>query len=413
MQDNPRSVLPDGSREILHRDAETLRGAMVDFLQRLVRTPSLPSQEGEVAQIVLAEMQKLGYDEAQIDRAGNVLGLIKATHSVHARPARSIMFNAHMDHVDVGDPSRWPYPPYAATIKDGEVWGRGTSDLKGSLAAQTYTGALLKRSGLPLRNDVYVACVVQEEVSGLGSGEMSEYFTPDYVVIGEPSNNALALGHRGRTEVWVTITGKSVHASVPQQGVNPLYSLSRFLLGVQQMVFDSDPRYPELGPTTVAPTLISTDQTSANVVPGEVRLVLDFRNTPADTPDSLLSQVRGILDRSLDKGATGTAEIVDKILTSYTGLSRTISNAAPAFGIIPGSPLLTGALAGMKEVLGREIPTKIWPFSTDAGFFVKPGVDIIGFGPGREEVIHTVEERISIDQMVEAMIANAAIALAV
>lgn len=413
MHEEDQVVLPDGAGQILKREAEALRGPMVDFAQRLIRTPSLPGQEGEVARIVLAEMEALGYDEAQIDHAGNVVGLVRATSIDSTRPARSIMFNTHMDHVDVGDHSRWPFPPYAATVRDGELWGRGASDLKGSLATQVYSPVLIKRSGLPLPNSVYVVGVVQEEVSGLGSAELANYLKTDYIVIGEPSDNQIALGHRGRTEIWVTITGKSVHASVPGTGVNPLYSLSRFLLALEQMQFEVDPTYPELGPTTVAPTLISTDQTSANVVPGEVKLVIDFRNSPADTPSKLLAQVREILRSSLENGATATAEIVAKPLTSYTGVSRAISNAAPAFGVVPGSRLLTAAKAGVAQALGREIPTKIWPFATDAGHFVAPGVDIIGFGPGREEVIHTVEERISIDQMVEALIANAAIALTV
>ena len=108
------------------------------------------------------------------------------------------MFNTHIDHVDVGDPSRWPYPPYAATLHDGEIWGRGASDLKGPLACQVYAGALLKRTGLPVPNDIYVVGVVQEEVSGLGSYHLASHLKTDYAVLGEPSANMLALGHRGR-----------------------------------------------------------------------------------------------------------------------------------------------------------------------------------------------------------------------
>lgn len=413
MIDNSDGVLPHGAKDALWSQSRQLREPMVAFLRKLVSTPSLPGQEGAVAEIVAREMRSLGYDDVSTDRAGNVIGLIKATSSNDARPKRSIMFNTHMDHVDVGDPAKWPFPPYEANIKDGEVWGRGTSDLKGSMASQVYAGALLKKSGLPLPNDVYVVGVVQEEVGGLGSSELASHLKTDYVIIGEPSDNHLALGHRGRTEIWVTISGKSVHASVPALGINPLYSLARFLVGLEELSFEADPQYPQLGPTTVAPTLISTDQTSANVVPGEVTLVLDFRNSPADKPDVLVQKVQEILDGALEEGATGVARVMPTTLTSYTGIQRTFSNAAPAFGVLPDSRLLAAAKAGLSEVLGRDARTRIWPFATDAGHLVAPGVDIIGFGPGRQEVIHTVNERISIDQMVEAMVANAAIALAV
>jgi acetylornithine deacetylase/succinyl-diaminopimelate desuccinylase-like protein len=202
-----------------------------------------------------------------------------------------------------------------------------------------------------------------------------------------------------------------VHASVPNSGINPLYSMSRLLLGIERMDFEPDPAYPALGVTSVAPTLISTDQSSANVVPGECQLTLDFRNTPRDSADVILARVRELLDSALETGATGTAEVLPKPLESYTGVSVTLSNAAPAFGIAPDRPLVTGARAVLGAALGREVPAKIWPFCTDAGHLVAAGIEVIGFGPGREEVIHTVNERISIDEMVEAMVANAALAV--
>jgi putative selenium metabolism hydrolase len=323
------------------------------------------------------------------------------------------MFNTHLDHVDVGDHSRWPYPPYAATVVDGEIWGRGASDLKGPMACQVYAGALLKRLGLPLANDVYVVGVVQEEVGGLGSSVLMDHLKTDYAVIGEPSANVLALGHRGRVEVLVTISGKSVHASVPDIGVNPLYSVARFLQALEEMRFELDPEHPFLGPTTVAPTFIATDQTSRNVVPAECQVVLDFRNTPKDTPEVIMERVQQALDGSLGAGAQGPAIINAVVLTSYTGISRPFSNAAPPFGTAPDRPLARQAQSALSDALKRDMPTKIWPFCTDAGHLVKVGIEVIGFGPGYEEVIHTVEERISIDMMVEAVVANAAIALGV
>src|SRR5438876_2916794 len=113
------------------------------------------------------------------------------------------MLNTHADQVEVGELRGWLYPPYGATVREGEIWGRGASDLKGSLACQVYAGALLKRAGVPLPNDVYVVGVVQEEVSGLGSYHLVSHLKPDYAVLGEPSGNMLALGRRARVAVQV------------------------------------------------------------------------------------------------------------------------------------------------------------------------------------------------------------------
>jgi putative selenium metabolism hydrolase len=398
--------------DALWREAERLREPMIDFTRRLIQTPSLPGQEGAIAQVIVAEMQALDYDHVSIDEAGNVIGLIRATSKEDGATAPSIMFNTHMDHVDVGDPANWPYPPYEGVVAEGEIWGRGASDLKGSLACHIYTGALLKRVGLPLANDVYVVGVVLEEVGGAGSSVLAENLQVDYVVIGEPSYNRIALGHRGRIEIVVTITGKSVHASVPNTGNNPLYSMSRFLLAIETLRFEPDPDNPDLGATSIAPTLVTTDQTSKNVVPGQCSVVLDVRNSPADSEEQVLARVREVLQSSLQEGATGTAEIPDLVLTTYTGLTKILHGHGP-FGVTADSPVAREVVSIVSGALRREVPTQMWKFATDAGFFVGQGMKVIGFGPGYEHVIHTVDERISIDMMLEGMVACAALALQV
>ncbi len=398
----------------LWQEAQALREPMVAFATRLIQTPSLPGAEADVATLVVKEMHALGYDMVEVDEAGNVIGTIRASPR---RPAtegpahRRIMFNTHMDHVDPGDPARWPYPPYSGVVHNDQIWGRGASDLKGALAAQVYAGAVLKRLGLPIPGEIYVACVVLEELGGLGSAVLAERLPVDYVILGEPSSNHLALGHRGRIEIAVTITGKSVHASVPETGVNPLYSMSNFLLALKDLKFEADPAHPDLGPTTIAPTLVATDQTSPNVVPGECRLTLDVRNSPADEPQAILSRVEELLQASLEPGATGRATIPPFTLTSYTGLSRTLSGHG-AYGVPPDSPPALLARSILSTALRREVPAKMWRFATDAGYFVQKGATVLGFGPGYEQVIHTVEEHISIPMMVEAVVGCAALALA-
>jgi len=410
------SRLPPGLVDKLWQVAGELQAGMVDFARRLVQIPSLPGQEGGVAALAAEEMKRLGYDEVRIDRTGNVIGRIQATSLSAANGSgnpdrRSIMFNTHMDQVDVGDPSRWPHPPFAADVVGDEIWGRGTSDLKGALACHVYAGALLKAISEPIPRDVYVTGVVQEEIGGHGAAMLASELQTDVVVVGEPSHNRLALGHRGRFEIHVTITGKSVHASVPATGVNPLYSMARFLLSLETLAFQPDPQHPELGPTSVAPTLISTDQVSANVVPGECKVVLDIRNPPGDAPQAILESIKGILATAPTDGATGVAEILPITMTSYTGVTETYDIPAVPFGISEDSPLVKSANALLDQALRRKVDTQLWRFATDAGHFAAHGMQVIGFGPGYEEVIHTVNERISIPLMTECMVANAALAL--
>ena len=182
------------------------RDEMIAFCQRLVQTPSLPAEEGDVAALIRAEMERLGYDAVWTDEWGNVVGLLRGQGT-----GRSVMFNGHMDHIDPGNPQDWPYPPYSGVIHDGRLWGRGSADMKGPLAAMIHAGGALAREGIRPPGDLYLAAVVQEEVGGLGTQKLVKTVRTDCAVVGEASSNNLARGHRGRVEVVVRVRGRSVH----------------------------------------------------------------------------------------------------------------------------------------------------------------------------------------------------------
>ncbi|NLG49622.1 MAG: M20/M25/M40 family metallo-hydrolase, partial [Chloroflexi bacterium] len=136
---------------------------IIDLAQRAVQAPSLSGQEEQVADLILAEMQALGYDEVSRDAVGNVVGLMRG-QGTHVT-----MLHSHMDIVDPGDPAAWSHPPFAGDIADGYLWGRGASDDKASLVAQVYAPALLRQAGYRPAGDVYVVAVVAEEMGGVGT----------------------------------------------------------------------------------------------------------------------------------------------------------------------------------------------------------------------------------------------------
>ena len=295
----------------LQKSAAAQEKALVAFAQRLIQTPSLPGQEGDAARLVRSEMQSLGYDDTWIDEVGNVVGVIRGTGG-----GSSLMFNTHLDHVDIGDESGWRFPPYAGQISDGVLSGRGAVDIKGPTAAQVYGVALLKQAGVALPGDVYVAGAVQEEIGGLGSLELARTTRTDRAVIGEASSNELRRGHRGRIELIVRITGEACHASAPERGINPHYSLGSFLTALREEETLED---AFLGPETFAPTLLFTDQTSSNVIPGEVRLHIDWRTVPQRGPEDIRAEVARRLDASLLDGASGEVTVKELRLRAWTG----------------------------------------------------------------------------------------------
>jgi len=373
----------------------------VEFLQRLISTPALPGEEAAIAALVREEMRHLGYHHVAVDEVGNVIGRIEG-----AGDAPPLMFNTHLDHVDVGDPSRWPYPPFGGEIHEGRVWGRGAVDIKGPMAAQIHGVSRLLNGERP-PGDVWVTCVVQEEIGGIGARHLAETLQMPIVVVGEPSRNTVRRGHRGRTELVVHFTGRSVHASRPDKGVNPLTSLGHFLIGLDSIDM---PDNPDLGPSSVAATLLRTDQVSANVIPAEVWQTCDWRNIPGQTGEDAKSVLQELAERSLRAGAEVEVSIPVFERLTYTGCSRPIPASNPAYILQHDHPAVTAAQRILADVLAEDRPVGIWKFATDGGHFAAAGMAPVGFGPGDDLLAHTVDEHIEIEQLREAVEVNAALA---
>ena len=382
---------------------ETHREELIGFAKRLVQTPSLPGQEAEVADLIRAEMECLGYDKVWVDGAGNVIGLIEGGNGP------SLMLNGHMDHVDAGDPVQWRHPPFGGTVHHGELWGRGSADMKGALAAMVYAGGLVGRLGIPPRGALYVSAVVQEEVGGLGARHLARSLPVDRAVVGEASGNQLRRGHRGRVELNAHFVGRSVHASMPALGTNPHFSMARFLDDLQDLDMASDTVY---GSSSVAPTRVTAEPESANVTPAELNLVLDWRNIPEESPQEIVDKLSTLLSGSLQADCRGKIEVATKVLTSYTGLESSYPDVFPSFTTPAAHDWLREARSHLEDVLGRSIEVGTWRFATDGGHFAQAGITVLGFGPGDDAVVHTVEERISIDELVESVVGYMALSLA-
>jgi len=373
----------------------------VRFLQRLIQTRSMPGEEGDIAALVAQEMRDLGYDEVTVDEAGNVIGLVRGRGE-----APSVMFNTHLDHVDAGDPADWPHDPFGGEIHDGVVWGRGAVDIKGPLAAQVHGIAGLIGDAKP-PGDVYVTGVVQEEVGGLGARYMAETLRPDLTLVGEPSRNEVRRGHRGRVELVAHVRGRMAHASMTQIGRNPLAVIGTFLSRLDEV---ARPSHPELGRATISPTLIRTDQTSANVIPGEVFLTLDCRTVPSQSAESLRSDLLPLLRSAEIEGSATDILIPQNDRVSYAGYAMTYPADNPAHAIEADHPALTSAVETLASALGEAPPVDVWDFATDGGHFAEAGMVVVGFGPGDDRLAHTVNEHIFVADLEVGMLGNETLA---
>jgi len=370
---------------------EILLDDCVDFARRLIQTPSMSFEEAAIAKLVAAECRRLKFDDVWLDELGNVNGRIKGTDPALG----ALVLNTHLDHVDPGDPSLWSVPPYSGEIVDGRLTGRGACDIKGPMAVQIYSMAALLRAGIRPRRDVVFNGVVQEEIGGAGAVHWVENldYEVDLVVLGEPSDNQIALGHRGIVQMWLTFHGRSVHASVPQAGVNPNWALADFLK-LLEVEKSSLRAHPILGETTVAPTIIEVDTKSTNVTPAWTRVLLDFR-TGTESLNSLQDFVHQL-------AGDWPHTISDAWCPPDTPFA---DSDEPVFGYYtpPEDEKAVRAQQIISQAVGHEVPFSSYQFATDGRHFVPYKLTVIGYAPSEESQAHVVDESISITKMAESL----------
>jgi acetylornithine deacetylase/succinyl-diaminopimelate desuccinylase-like protein len=195
---------------------------------------------------------------------------------------------------------------------------------------------------------------------------------------------------------------------MPDLGVNPHYSMSRFMSRLKAMPMASDPDY---GASTVAPTRVVSEPVSANVTPAALRLILDWRNIPGETTAQIQDKLEETLAGSLEEGCEGRIEPGVKHLRTYTGYEMTYTDAFRSFTTRANDPWLGQARQALTAALGRKVSVGTWRFATDGGHFAAAGATVIGFGPGNDALVHTVEERLPVDQLIESVVGYIALCL--
>ncbi|MGD1821134.1 MAG: M20/M25/M40 family metallo-hydrolase, partial [Pleomorphochaeta sp.] len=192
---------------------------------QMIQTPSVTANEMKIVQLLRTKMIKYGYDEVFIDKVGNIIGKINK----NVENGKTVLFDGHVDTVDIPNRKAWKKEPFGAEVIDNKIYGRGASDMKGALAAMIIAGAKVKESNLP-HGDIYVSGTVFEEIAeGLSLRSVINLIKPDFVVIGEATSLKLNIGQRGRAEIKVTTKGIPAHSANPDRGVNAVTKMVHFL----------------------------------------------------------------------------------------------------------------------------------------------------------------------------------------
>lgn len=378
--------------------AAEYRRSIVETASEMIRIPSLSLQEGEMAAYTEKKMKELGYDEVIIDRYGSVFGVMHGTGG-----GSSVMMNCHLDVVDAGDAAKWERDPFGGEVAEGRIWGRGASDTKGTFAIQVYVPAILKEAGLLPKGDLIVAGVVAEENAGFGSMMHTREgrFLTDYCILGEASENDIAVGSRGRFCVVVTVTGKACHASIPHTGVNPIDAVGEVIARLKTVPLHTDPMF---GASTMTVTKIETSEPGTNLVPNEAVLYADFRQSAReDSEDDVRERVETVLKPLEKDGIRLDVKILYFPVRTYTGVDGDGFQGEQVFVVSPKTDYIRFAKRVVEEAVGHEIQAKPWSFATDAGHYQVKGVRCLGYSPAEIDRCHTTQDSISVEAMEEGI----------
>ncbi len=378
------------------------------FTQELVRHKTLSGQEEPAARCVLERMRALGFDEAWADEFGSAVGIVRGTR---AGASRRILFDAHLDTVDVSSPDRWTHAPFGGVLTDGRIYGRGASDLKGSLAAMVYSAVSLIPEKTQLAGELVVSATVAEELfEGAALGNVLERVRPDWVVIGEATGLNLHRGQRGRAEVKLTTVGRPAHSSNPRVGVNAAKKMTRLLHEIERIPL---PASEFLGPAILELTdIMSTPYPGASVIPERCQVTFDRRLLVGETEMDVLAPLRESIEhmRVADPDLTAEAHIAEGELTTYTGRTLQAKKFAPAWEIPEASPLVQGGLRALRRI-GLRSAIGCYAFCTNGSYSAGvAGVPTIGFGPSQEAQAHVNDEYVETAQLLAAARGFAAIA---
>jgi len=356
-----------------------------------INTVNPPGNELPAAEFLASWMEKHGY-EVHIQKfeknRGNIIGVIKGSGE---KP--SLILNGHLDVVPIGRREEWSHDPFGAEVVENKIYGRGSTDMKGGIAAMAVAGYMLIKESVRLKGDLIVSAVAGEEVDSIGAKYFAEspWFKNSMgMIIGEPTAMDLVIAHKGALWVKIKTYGKAAHGSLPHLGVNAILHMVEVIKKLTEYKFKFEPVKLLTPPTMNVGTINGGIKT--NVVPDYCEITVDMRTLPTQNHEEIIKDLNDMLKELQEKIPNFKAEL------------EIINNRHPLM-TDPNSPIVLEAKNVYKEVLNIEPEPKGVTYYTDASeFILHPGCPpIIIIGPGRMELAHKPDEYVEVDMLSKAL----------
>lgn len=307
-----------------------------------------------------------------------------------------LVLSGHTDVVPV-DGQDWTSEPFTATIRGDKLYGRGACDMKGFIAcALTLLPQAVKFSNAgQLRRPLHLALSFDEEVGCLGAPLLladlkARGITPDHCIVGEPTNMAMVVAHKGIAVYRCRVHGKSAHSSLTAQGVNAISYASRLIGYVDELAQEISHRSDNDGLFDVPYSTLSVGTiqggTATNIVPNLCEFTFDYRNLPHMTQDDILAPI-----------AAKVAELSTQMQAraADTGIELLQEESVPAMTDNDSAELQALIIA----LTGDDTRHKV-AYATEGGQFTNSGIPTIICGPGSIEQAHKADEYVALSEMV-------------
>lgn len=364
---------------------------IVRFTQELIRCPGCSGDEGAAASAVVRQMEKLGYDQVEVDRWGNVIGTLHG-----AKPGPTIVFDGHLDVVPVRMPELWEHEPYGAEISEGRIWGRGSADMKGGLAASLCAAAFVDRADIA--GTILVTGTVAEELLiGRGLGKILEEREADAVITCEPTGGRqLAVAGVGRTTVEMTTRGLVAHSSQPHLGDNAIYRATEAIDRIRKMPRRTNPLF---GTEVIELVEVKSRPSPGNgSVPDYCWSLWECRLLPGETKETFLDRFRAALEGLAppDKIALGIGRIA---VDCYTGERLEYEDFLAAWATPPEQPFRRLVEKALSQI-GIEAEPLTFRGCTNVNISAgSMGIPSLIYGPGSLALAHKPNEHLDIEEL--------------
>jgi succinyl-diaminopimelate desuccinylase len=327
---------------------------------------------------------------------------------------RTLMFEGHTDVVTPGDVSAWQYDPFGAEIVGRRMYGRGTNDTKGNLAAMLVAMKALKKAAIELSGSVIGGVLCDEEDQMIGVTDFIQKGHADNVtaaVICEPQDGLICTSQKGAVRASYRITGRMSHGAMPLSGLNCAPAIARLIEGLHDLekraaeAVGCDPHlgWPSFTPTVIQAPAAGTPQ--LNVMPGEARVLVDVRTTPAQQHQDIIADLDN-LSQHVTRRVGEHYKQYDDLLGLHRRHELTVQidilTDRPCTLTDETDPIVRAAAWATRTVSGKPPVYAGVPGATDGTFlWSMKRIPIVTMGAGDRQVPHQIDEWVDLDQLVE------------